>query len=249
MTMKRDKGGTYEDTAKPSLRLRLKRLRRSLTYSQGFETALAFCGFAAIRLLTSTLRLRVILHPQVKEELRRHPLLFAFWHGRQFLLVPQFASWNIALMSDLSWAGDIQTRILERFGYTVVRGSSSHGGMRALLMLKKAVDAGHPAAFAVDGPHGPAFHAKPGVLFLAQKLGLLIAPVTASANRAWILQRTWCRYLLPRPFSRCVVIVGKPIAPASLVDLDRSLHDLTLQADLLVGTNYHRTALNALSQL
>lgn len=237
-----------QHTARLTLRLRVKMLRRKITYSRAFVAALALFGFAAIRLLTSTLRVRIVLHPQVEEELHHHPLVFAFWHGRQFLLVPQFSYWNIALMSDLSWAGDIQTRILQRFGYTVVRGSSSHGGMRALLMMKKAVDAGHPAAFAVDGPHGPAFHAKPGVLFLAQKLGLLIAPVSASASSAWVLKRTWCRYLLPRPFSRCVAIVGKPMAPTSLAELDRTLDDLTLHADLLVGANYHRAALNSLAQ-
>ncbi len=234
----------HPETTPSPFRERLKAFRRRITYSRGFVEALAFCGYALVRLLTKTLRVRIYLHPQVEEELRRHPLLFAFWHGRQFLLVPHFASWDIALMSDLSWAGDIQTRILQRFGYTVVRGSSSHEGMRALLKLKKAVDGGHPAAFAVDGPHGPAFRAKPGVLFLAQKLGLLIAPVASSASSAWVLERTWCRYLLPKPFARCVAIVGKPVIPATIAELDRVLDELTLQADLMVGANYHRLALS-----
>ncbi|MBC7188293.1 MAG: DUF374 domain-containing protein, partial [Calditrichaeota bacterium] len=199
-----------------SFRQRLKETRRRISYSRVFVDALAFSAFALMRLLTSTLRVRLYIHPSVDEELHRKPLLFAFWHGRQFLLVPHFTSWNIALMSDLSWAGDIQTRILQRFGYTVVRGSSSHGGMRALLAIKKAIEAGHPAAFAVDGPHGPAFQAKPGILFLAEKLGLPLAPVATSAKPAWILESTWCRYLLPKPFARCVAVIGKPIPPRAL---------------------------------
>jgi len=230
----------------------LKSFRRKITYSRAFVEALALCGFAAMKFLTSTLRVRILIHPQVEEELQRRPLLFAFWHGRQFLLVPHFRSWNIALMSDLSWAGDIQTRILQRFGYTVVRGSSSHGGVRALLSLKKAVEAGHPAAFAVDGPHGPAFHAKPGLLFLAEKLELPLVPVATSAQPAWILARTWCRYLLPRPFARCVAIVGKPISlpslkgESALAGLDRTLNELTMRADLLLGADYHRKALTSI---
>ncbi|MCR4438816.1 MAG: DUF374 domain-containing protein [bacterium] len=230
-------------------RQRLKNIRRRISYSRVFVEALAFCGFAAMKLLTSTLRVRLYIHPSVQEQLHRGPLLFAFWHGRQFLLVPHFPSWNIALMSDLSWAGDIQTRILQRFGYTVVRGSSSHGGMRALLTLKKAIEAGHPAAFAVDGPRGPAFHAKPGILFLAEKLGLPLAPVATSAKPAWTLESTWCRYLLPKPFARCVAVLGKPIPPRSLAaqattaELDRILNELTVRADLLVGATYHQASL------
>lgn len=231
------------------LRLRLKTIRRKVTYSRTFVSALALCAFAVMRLLTSTLRVRILVHPQVEEELRKGPLLFAFWHGRQFLLVPHFRAWNIALMTDLSWAGDIQSNILHRFGYAVVRGSSSHGGARALLSLKRAVEAGHPAAFAVDGPRGPAFHAKPGLLFLAEKLKLSLVPVAASAKPAWVLERTWCRYLLPRPFARCVAIVARPISASALrgdsplAELDRTLNDLTARADLLVGADYHRQAL------
>ena len=223
-----------------SIGFALKKIRRRITYSDGFINFLASLSVLIIICYTKTLKIQYYFHPDFLK-LDRTKVFYGFWHGRQFLLVPSFGNWHISIMSDLSWAGEIQTRILSRFGYVVVRGSSKRKGVQALLSMKKAIEKGAAGGFALDGPSGPIYKAKPGIIFLAQKMGYPIIPLAASANRAWILKKTWCRYLLPKPFAMCYVAMGKPIWVAekdtrlTSEELDRILIDWTARIDKKVG--------------
>ena len=222
------------------IRTRLKQWRRRLTYSERFIHFLAVLATLAIIEYTKTLKIRYYYHPEFLK-LDRNKTIFGFWHGRQFLLVPSYGPWHVALMTDVSWAGDIQSKILSRLGYVIVRGSSKRKGVQALLNMKKAMERGYPAGFALDGPRGPIYQSKPGILFLAQKFGYPIIPTATSADRCWILKSTWCRYLLPKPFSRCYVAMGRPIWDT--IDgetltpelLDRHMMDWTAEADRKMG--------------
>ena len=168
---------------KRNFRSIIKKHRRRITYSHSFISIMAFIGYSLIWLLSKTLKTKIITNPEFRN-IDHSKALYAFWHGRQFLLVPYFGSWGITLMSDVSWAGEIQTRILEKFGYNVVRGSSSRKGMRALLSLKKSLDEGYASALAVDGPHGPAFKVKPGIAYLSKKMKYPIFPITTTSSNA-----------------------------------------------------------------
>jgi len=181
-----------------------------VTYSGPFIRGAAFLGFCFIRLYASTLKTRFFFHPDLSK-FDRTRALYAFWHGRQMLLVPHFGRWHSSIMSDVSWAGEIQTHILRRMGYHVVRGSSKRQGALALIRTKRALAEGYSAAIALDGPRGPVYRSKPGILFLAAKVGYPVVPLTYAAEKAWILKRTWCRYMIPKPFSRCLVAMGAPV--------------------------------------
>ena len=69
--------------------------------------------------------------------------------------------------------GDRIAQIVQRLGWDAARGSSSRGGVRALLALVREVSAGRIAAHIVDGPKGPAGVVKPGLMLLAQRSGAL----------------------------------------------------------------------------
>ena len=203
----------------------LKQFRRKITYSPHTVRCLAYTAFVFLFLYFKTLKVRYHFHPEYRPI---HPEgnLYAFWHGRQFLLVPSFGALRVTIMADMSWAGAIQAEILRRFGYTVVRGSSKRQGMQALLDMKKNVARGRKGAFAVDGPSGPLYQSKPGILFLAKKLAVPLIPLSAGADRGWILRNTWCRYLIPKPFARCLVSFGKPIRVTEAFDSVRLDHIL-----------------------
>jgi len=111
---------------------------------------------------------------------------------------------------DKSWAAEILTRMVRKFGFQVVRGSSKRGGFRGLLDMKTLIMQGYGGALAVDGPHGPIYKTKPGVLYLSQKLGYPIIPLTFAASRAWTLMGTWDHFVIPKPFSKCLVHLGPP---------------------------------------
>ena len=58
---------------------------------------------------------------------------------------------------------------------------------------------------------GPEEIFKEGIVKLAQLSGAPLVPIAWAAKRAWIL-RTWDHFVLPKPFTRIVVVVGAPIA-------------------------------------
>ena len=87
-----------------------------------------------------------------------------------------------------------------RFGFGTARGSTSRGGARALVQLRRELAAGRPAAFTVDGPRGPARVAQPGAVWLAGATGHPILPFHIEADRFWTA-RSWDRHEVPKPFS------------------------------------------------
>jgi hypothetical protein len=137
------------------------------------------------------------------------PILFALWHGRMFLSIQAHRHEGIVTMASRSKDGEIIAGWLERNGYKVVRGSSSRGGSEALREMVRQVRSGRAAALTVDGPQGPPRQVQPGIVELARLTGGWILPITSSSARPRFLA-SWDRYLLPRPFSRNVVLYGEP---------------------------------------
>ncbi len=134
-----------------------------------------------------------------------------FFHGRQFLLTGFLVGRKMGIMSSLSRDGELQTQVMTGLGYAVVRGSASRSGARGLIGLKKLMEKGYHATFAVDGPKGPIHEVKPGAIYLAKKTGAPVVALAASASPAHIFSRAWDLYLLPWLFARGAVIFGDPI--------------------------------------
>jgi lysophospholipid acyltransferase (LPLAT)-like uncharacterized protein len=94
-----------------------------------------------------------------------------------------------------------------RIGYREAPGSSTRGGVRALVSAVKALQAGGTVAFTPDGPRGPRRELKGGVLLAAQRGAAVVVPLHAGADRAWRL-RSWDRFLVPKPFARVRIAYG-----------------------------------------
>jgi lysophospholipid acyltransferase (LPLAT)-like uncharacterized protein len=139
----------------------------------------------------------------------RRPIM-AFFHGRVLTATYFFRDRGIVVMISENFDGEWIARIIERFGYGTSRGSSSRGGQRALLRLKRDMELGRPAGFAVDGPRGPARRVQPGVVWLAKLTGNPVVPFHMEASRHWSL-RSWDRTQIPLPFSTVALAVGEPI--------------------------------------
>ncbi len=106
--------------------------------------------------------------------------------------------------------GDVASRIVERLGFRVVRGSSSRGGSEGLREMIEAAEEGHSLALTVDGPRGPARKCKPGAVRIAQRAKVAIVPTVAIPVRARAVD-SWDRFLIPAPGSRIFVTYGEPI--------------------------------------
>jgi lysophospholipid acyltransferase (LPLAT)-like uncharacterized protein len=138
----------------------------------------------------------------------QRPIL-ALWHGRILPATPFWRDRGIVAITSENFDGEWIARIMRRFGYAAARGSTSRGGVKALVQLKRLVGQGHSTAFTVDGPRGPARRAQPGALWLARATGQPILPFHIEAASAWHVN-SWDRALVPRPFSRVAVAVGPP---------------------------------------
>lgn len=176
-------------------------------------TALALC---ALWFLGKTTRKRFIN----EEELfacweRREPVIVAFWHGRILLMPFPYRGQKACIMNSIHRDGEIITRVIKRFGISAVRGSSTRGWMGGLKGMLEAYKQGYDLIVVPDGPRGPRYKAKPGVLQLARATGARIFPVTYSA--CWKTRvNSWDHLLIPFPFSRVTYIIGQPItAPAN----------------------------------
>ena len=166
----------------------------------------------------------------------RAPCLYAHWHGDELVLVAYYSFRNLAVLSSLSKDGAIMARTLELLGYEVFRGSSSKGGALGLIGLIKAVKSGSQAALAVDGPKGPIYEAKPGIVELAVRTGQPIVPVRTRCNRAWHIPRAWNKSYVPKPFARVDVEYGAPIPSSAFgSELEESCRKIKTSLDSMPG--------------
>ena len=212
-------------------------------------TVAPFVVAALVRLVGMTWRVRVVGADELEPCWRAgQPLIYIVWHGR-VLLVPwlnvrlQRARAARAPVVLASWSrdGEMVTRYVTRFGLSVVRGSSSRGGGAALRALVAAIRSGSDVAIVPDGPRGPREHLQPGVVTLAALTGAPVVPLAVGARPARRL-RTWDRFLVPLPFSRCVLAFGPAVRVDPAADrerageaIERALVHVTARADALAS--------------
>ena len=173
--------------------------------------AIAAGGYPLVAALGRTLSWSVEGLSHFDDEVRagRAPIL-ALWHGR---ILPATLFWRdrgIVAMTSANFDGEWTARLMARFGYRAARGSTSRGGARALVQLRGELAAGHPVAFTVDGPRGPARVIQRGAIFLAGATERPIIPFHIESSRHWTL-RSWDAAQIPRPFSRVAVAIGAPL--------------------------------------
>jgi lysophospholipid acyltransferase (LPLAT)-like uncharacterized protein len=171
---------------------------------------IAAIGVPAIAALGSSLTWRVEGLSHLRFEGNGRRPIMAFWHGRVLTATYYFRHRGIVVMISENFDGEWIARIIERFGYGTSRGSTSRGGQRALLQLKREMADGRPAGFAVDGPRGPARRVQPGVVWLAKLTGNPVVPFHMEASKYWSL-KSWDHTQIPKPFSTVALVVGEPI--------------------------------------
>ncbi|HEY8413827.1 MAG TPA: lysophospholipid acyltransferase family protein [Pyrinomonadaceae bacterium] len=136
--------------------------------------------------------------------------IYVFWHDRIFLTTYWWRKRRIVVMTSRSFDGEYIARFIQRFGYGAVRGSSTRGGVGAVVEMARLMRAGCTTAFTIDGPKGPRYVAKMGAVLLAKKTGHPILPVTMAVDRYWMLP-SWDLFQIPKPFTRARVYVAPPI--------------------------------------
>ena len=151
-------------------------------------------------------------------ELKRNGknVVVVFWHGTMFvgwfLHRPEMKRGISALVSQ-SNDGEFLSTILERWNYTMIRGSSHIGGKEAMQLMVDEVEKGNSLAITPDGPRGPRHEMKMGAIRVAQRTGvpLILAGISSSKKKQL---RSWDKFEVPLPFSSIVVTYSDPIIVA-----------------------------------
>ncbi|MGA2103561.1 MAG: lysophospholipid acyltransferase family protein [Candidatus Sulfotelmatobacter sp.] len=193
---------------------------------------IVWAGYWFIRLLGPTLRLSVSYEEGAQKTLDARPFIASSWHSCLIPATYIFRDMGVRVMSSFSYDGEYMGRIIRRFGFVAVKGSSSRNPVRALLGLRRALAEGWTVAFTLDGPRGPRRKVKPGPVALARSTGLALTTFHAAVDKAWVL-KSWDRMMIPKPFSRVLVRVGKLIpVPTDASEEDLERYTTELQATL-----------------
>jgi len=144
---------------------------------------------------------------------------------------------SVVTMASRSADGEIAAAFLRRCGYIPVRGSNSSHGKEALGEMLEYLRShrGVISGLSVDGPRGPAFRSKVGILVLAREMGVPVFPIRVWARRR-IQVSSWDRTMVPLPFNHIVAWAGTPLVvppdsrderlEACRAELDRRLNEL-----------------------
>ncbi len=167
-------------------------------------------GGFVLRLLGSTWRVRRVGNDAFDSMLSRNePFIVVFWHGEIVPVTWVHRGRGIAPLISRHADGEIIARIVEHLGYRTVRGSTTRGGVRALLETVQYVNDGVTVGFTPDGPRGPRHVFTPGALIVAQRTGRPIIALGATASRAWRL-KSWDRHVVPKPFATVTIRYSEP---------------------------------------
>jgi lysophospholipid acyltransferase (LPLAT)-like uncharacterized protein len=172
---------------------------------------IGWIGYFVIAIVGRTMRWQSIGDSNLDEILKSgNRAIFTFWHGRIFPATYYWRDRGIIVMTSMNLDGEAIAQCIQRFGYGAARGSSSRGGMRALVELAQLIRQGRDAAFTIDGPRGPRYVAKPGPAMLARKTGAAIFCFHISMKYK-IQLNSWDHFQIPLPFTPAIVLKAPPI--------------------------------------
>jgi len=192
----------------------------------------AYGAKVAMRLLMLTCRVKVKGLDAFVSAAHKEPCIVMLWHNRlvivsEFLnkFTPQFI--YRAFISK-SRDGDPLALLAESYktGRALrVPHNARHAALSQMiehLKVKREIILITP-----DGPRGPRYEVKPGIVMAAKQSSAQIFPFSWNASRAWKLN-TWDKMLIPKPFSTITVTFGDPLSFQ-----DESSQDYTDETALL----------------
>jgi len=177
-------------------------------------------GASFIRAVGRTWRVRITDEKYIDESQKLAPAtIFAFWHGRMLPLAYHYRDRErrVHVLASAHRDGELMGQTIRFLGFGHFRGSSTRGGARALREMVALTEDGQDVGLTVDGPVGPRYEVKPGIIKAARSTGSPIVPVATGSNHHWTF-RSWDAFEFPMPFSRVGVWFGPPILVSADAD-------------------------------
>ncbi len=209
------------------------------------QDTLRFAGnyvlFQLVEILCKTLRINIINKKIITElEKQNQNYILGFWHGTMLLPWYLNRNKNFAGLTSKSKDGDLLAKILKKWKYKVLRGSSSEGGDIALGLMIDFAKNGYSIAITPDGPKGPPHKLKAGAVIAAKKAGLpLVLAGIGFKNKRYL--KSWDSFQIPKFFTKVNVIYSDPVyvgenlsreETSKIIELcEKKLNDLQSQSE------------------
>jgi lysophospholipid acyltransferase (LPLAT)-like uncharacterized protein len=182
------------------------------TFSQRLVIRVAgLVGYVLVRILGSTVRFQTTgwEHFEAIDNAGKLPI-YSFWHDRIIAGTYFFRNRGIIVLSSSSFDSEYTARCIQRLGFGIIKGSSTRGGIQALVGMIRMMKQGFAMAFTIDGPKGPRYEAKAGPILLAKKTGNPLMPFVIECEKFWTI-KSWDRLQIPKPFTKANLIISPPI--------------------------------------
>lgn len=169
-----------------------------------------FLYFAVTALCKSLIIIKQNYEVIEKLETGKKNYVIAFWHGTMILPWYLHGAPNFAALTSKSKDGDILAKILKKWRYSVVRGSSSTGGDVALGIMVDYARNKYSIAITPDGPRGPKQEFKAGAVITAKKSGIPLVLAGVGFKKKKTLNN-WDKFEVPHFFTKAKIIYSEPI--------------------------------------
>lgn len=140
--------------------------------------------------------------------------IISMWHGD--LLMQPFNYQNFKPQGTVKGMisehrdGEAIRKTVEFLGIGSISGSSTRGGVKALIGAIKSARNGIDIAITPDGPKGPIYSVADGVITISQKTKAKIIPFSSIPSKYWKLN-SWDKFIIPKPFGKIDFYIGEPI--------------------------------------
>jgi len=139
-------------------------------------------------------------------EFPTEPVVFMLWHRDQIPLVIMNRNKKIGALVSQSKDGELIAGPISKLGFIPIRGSSTRGGSKALRDLVSHLKS-NSIAISPDGPQGPIYSIKDGMLITAYLAKRPIVPVAIDVSWEWTFN-SWDKFRFPKPFCRVRQMFG-----------------------------------------
>jgi lysophospholipid acyltransferase (LPLAT)-like uncharacterized protein len=189
--------------------------RRKMTFKRKMGyVVLKLLILSIVKIVWLTCRVKIIGQENMEQvHADQRTIIPCYWHQQHlfcgwYMLQQIKRGMKVGFLVSPSVDGEIPAKIVSARGATVIRGSSTRTGAKALrdMFLTITRDKISPVTTS-DGPTGPIFKFKSGAVMLSQMTKAPMLPIACSARNAWYLG-SWDRFMIPKPFTKVVVAVG-----------------------------------------
>ena len=198
-------------------------------HSTPLHSLVSSLGHLYISFTGATTRIRTENRPEAAD------VIYASWHSQLAFMLYVLRNRDISGLVSRSRDGEYAARLLRKFGFNTVRGSTSRAAAQSLMELIDRGRRGFPLAITPDGPKGPNRKVQQGVIYLAQKTGMAIMPVGVRLSSK-LTFNSLDNFEFPLPFGKATVVYGAPIKVAEGDHLEAKAAELEAALNAIVDS-------------